>query len=81
MRAALVSRLDSDAGEVEVGRHGLYITKGGRSGVLLPQVATEYDWDRTTFLEQTCRKAGLAPGEWKEGAVISVFEAEVFGED
>jgi AmmeMemoRadiSam system protein B/AmmeMemoRadiSam system protein A len=71
----------SDAGDVEVGRHGLYITKGGRSGVLLPQVATEYGWDRTTFLEQTCRKAGLGPGEWKEGAVISVFEAEVFGEN
>lgn len=69
----------SDAGEIEVGRHGLYLTKGSRSGVLLPQVATEYGWDRTTFLEQTCRKAGLGPGEWKEGAVISVFEAEVFG--
>jgi hypothetical protein len=71
----------SDVGEIEVGRHGLYITKGGRSGVLLPQVAAEYGWDRATFLEQTCRKAGLGPGEWKEGAVISVFEAEVFGEE
>ena len=70
-----------DVGEIEVGRHGIYITKGMRSGVLLPQVATENGWDRNTFLEQTCRKAGLGPGEWKEGAVISIFTAEVFGED
>ena len=48
--------------------------------MLLPQVATENGWDRNTFLEQTCRKAGLGPGEWKEGAVISIFSAEVFGE-
>lgn len=69
-----------DVGEIEVGRHGIYITKGFRSGVLLPQVATEYGWDRETFLEQTSRKAGLGPEEWKEGSTISVFEAEVFGE-
>lgn len=71
----------SDVEKVEVGRHGLYISKGARSGVLLPQVAREYGWDRKTFLEQTCRKAGIGPDEWKEGASISVFEAEVFGED
>jgi AmmeMemoRadiSam system protein B/AmmeMemoRadiSam system protein A len=70
-----------DVAEIEVGRHGIYITKGGRSGVLLPQVATENGWDRDTFLEQTCRKAGLGPEEWKEGATISIFSAEVFGED
>jgi AmmeMemoRadiSam system protein B/AmmeMemoRadiSam system protein A len=69
-----------DVEEIEVGRHGIYITKGMRSGVLLPQVATENGWDRMTFLEQTCRKAGLGPGEWKEGAVISVFSAEIFGD-
>lgn len=71
----------ADVEEIEVGRHGIYITKGMRSGVLLPQVATENGWNRTTFLEQTCRKAGLGPGEWKKGAVISIFTAEVFGED
>jgi AmmeMemoRadiSam system protein B/AmmeMemoRadiSam system protein A len=70
----------ADVEEIEVGRHGIYITKGMRSGVLLPQVATENGWNRITFLEQTCRKAGLGPGEWKEGAVISIFSAEVFGE-
>jgi len=66
--------------EVQVGRHGLYITQGRRSGVLLPQVATEYGWDRTQFLEHTCLKASLSPDAWQKGASLSVFEAEVFGE-
>jgi hypothetical protein len=66
--------------EVQVGRHGLYITLGRRSGVLLPQVATECGWDRAQFLEHTCLKAGLAPDAWQKGASLSVFEAEVFGE-
>jgi len=70
----------ADVREIEVGRHGLFITKGPNSGVLLPQVATEYGWDRTTFLEQTCRKAGLPKNAWQEGAKILSFEAEVFGE-
>jgi AmmeMemoRadiSam system protein B/AmmeMemoRadiSam system protein A len=73
-------RPESDPEKIEVGRHGIYITKGHRSGVLLPQVATEYGWDRLTFLRQTCRKAGLGADEWKDGATISTFEAEVFGE-
>jgi len=66
--------------EIEVGKHGLYIKKGVCSGLLLPQVATEYNWDRETFLEQTCWKAGLPENAWKEGAVICIFGAEVFGE-
>ncbi len=70
----------ADIREIEVGRHGLYITRGFNSGVLLPQVATDYGWDRTTFLEQTCRKAGLPKNAWQEGAKILSFEAEVFGE-
>jgi AmmeMemoRadiSam system protein A len=69
-----------DAGEIEVGRHGLWIVRGHHRGVLLPQVATEYGWSREEFLEHTCRKAGLPPGAWREGADIYVFEAEVFGE-
>ena len=49
--------------------------------MLLPQVATEYGWDRETFLDHTCMKAGLAPGTWKEeGVKIEIFEAQVFGE-
>jgi AmmeMemoRadiSam system protein A len=71
----------TDVDEIEVGRHGIYITKGFYSGVLLPQVATEYGWDRETFLEHTCMKAGLPPETWKEeGVKIEVFEAQVFGE-
>jgi AmmeMemoRadiSam system protein A len=65
---------------IEVGRHGLLITWHGRRGLLLPQVPVERGWDRTTFLEQTCRKAGLPPDAWKQGARIEAFTAEVFGE-
>jgi len=65
--------------EIEIGRHGIYITKGLSRGVLLPQVAKEYGWDVETFLEQTCRKAGLPPDAWKSGAKIEIFAAEVFG--
>ncbi len=69
------------AEEVEVGRHGLLVSRGGRRGVLLPQVAVEHGWDRETFLEQTCRKAGLPGGAWREpGTEILAFEAMVFRE-
>ena len=67
--------------EVEIGRHGLLISHRGRRGVLLPQVPVEHDWDRETFLEHTCLKAGLAPGSWRdEGVELLGFTAEVFGE-
>jgi AmmeMemoRadiSam system protein A len=67
--------------EVRPGEHGLVIRGEGRSGLLLPQVAVEHGWDRETFLRQTCRKAGLAEGAWREGGVeVLVFTAEVFGE-
>ena len=65
---------------VEIGRHGLLITMAGRRGLLLPQVPVEHNWDRTTFLEQTCRKAGLPLEAWKNGATIEAFTAEVFGD-
>ena len=68
------------AESVEVGRHGLLISKAGNRGLLLPQVPTEHNWDRITFLEQTCRKAGLPLDAWKNGAAIEAFTAEVFGE-
>ena len=71
-----VSSLD----EIQVGRHGLVIEMGWRRGLLLPQVATEWNWDREMFVAQTCRKAGLPLDEWKKGAKIWKFEAEVFGE-
>ena len=67
--------------EIEVGRDGLIISRGRFAGLLLPQVASEYGWDRETFLDQTCVKAGLAPGSWRSGeARIEKFSAEVFGE-
>ena len=70
-----------DPSEIEVGRHGIFITRGFHSGVLLPQVATEYGWDRETFLEHTCAKAGLPADAWRDPETqIEVFEAQVFGE-
>jgi AmmeMemoRadiSam system protein A len=68
-----------DPEDVTVGTHGLCICKGMRSGLLLPQVAEEEGWDRETFLDQTCWKAGLAPGCWKErDTEILGFTADVF---
>jgi hypothetical protein len=65
--------------DIEVGKHGLYIKKGFYSGLLLPQVATDYNWSRQTFLEETCRKAGLPRNAWKEkGTELFMFSAEVF---
>jgi AmmeMemoRadiSam system protein A len=75
-----VPRRVKDASEIEVGRHGLVISKGGSKGLLLPQVPAEYDWDRETFLRHCCIKAGLGESEWKRGADIEVFEAQVFSE-
>jgi AmmeMemoRadiSam system protein A len=66
--------------EIEVGRHGLLISLGGRRGLLLPQVPVEHGWDRITFLEQTCHKAGLPANAWQSGASIEAFSAEVFGD-
>lgn len=67
--------------EIEVGRHGIYIISPRGRGVLLPQVATEYGWDRETFLEHTCLKAGLNGGCWRDPDVqILIFSAQVFGE-
>ena len=68
--------------EIVIGRHGLYIVQGFRAGVLLPQVATEWGWDRGEFLVQVCRKAGLPPEAWKAPtAELYLFEAAVFGEE
>jgi AmmeMemoRadiSam system protein A len=70
----------SDPAEVEVGRHGIIVSKGFRRGLLLPQVPGEYGWDRETYLRHGCLKAGLPPDEWKKGAKIEVFTAQVFSE-
>lgn len=71
----------TDVHLIEVGRHGLLISLGGLRGLLLPQVAAQYNWDRETFLAQTCRKAGLPTHAWRQpNVVIHVFEAQVFSE-
>lgn len=67
--------------EIEVGKHGLYITKGFHRGVLLPQVATEQKWDRQEFLRYLCLKAGLKETDWRKGANIFIFTAQVFTEE
>lgn len=65
--------------EIKVGEHGLYIRLGSSRGLLLPQVATEYKWDRDTFLQQTCSKACLPPTAWKDPqAEIYIFSADIF---
>jgi len=66
--------------EIEVGRDGLYITLGPYSGVLLPQVATDWGWDREEFLREVCLKAGLPADAWQKGAMLYRFSAQVFGE-
>ena len=68
-----------DVEEIQVGVHGIYMKRGGSSGLLLPQVATEWGWDRTTFLEHTCTKAGLPENAWRDKKTeIYIFSADVF---
>jgi AmmeMemoRadiSam system protein A len=72
----------SDPAQVIVGRDGLILELGGRSGLLLPQVATEWGFDRETFLCEVARKAGLPRDAWKRPeAKLWRFRAEVFGEE
>jgi len=67
--------------EIKVGTHGLFIKKGFYQGLLLPQVATDYKWNRTQFLEQTCFKAGLNKDCYKQLTTeIYIFSAIIFGE-
>lgn len=70
-----------DPGAIQPGLHGIKVRRGPCSGLLLPQVATEQDWDRETFLRHTCLKAGLPSDAWKDPATqIEIFTAIVFGE-
>ncbi len=70
-----------DIEEIEVGRDGLIVERGGARGLLLPQVASERGWDRETFLDHTCGKAGLPHSAWREGNVtIEAFSADVFSD-
>jgi AmmeMemoRadiSam system protein A len=67
--------------QIQVGVHGISIIKGHYRGVLLPQVAAEYGWDRDQFLRHTCIKAGLPEDAWQEECDIYIFSAQVFGEE
>lgn len=67
--------------KVQVGRHGLIVRGMGTSGLLLPQVATEYQWDAETFLNHTCMKAGLPDRCWTYKTIeILTFEGQIFSE-
>ncbi len=63
-----------------VGRHGVIVERGWNRGLLLPQVAVEHGWNACEFLDQTCRKAGLPAGAWRDGTSVTIFEADVFGD-
>lgn len=66
--------------EIELGRHGIFMVKDGRSGTFLPQVAADTGWTRDEFLGHCARdKAGLGWNGWRE-AELYVYEADVFGE-
>ncbi len=72
---------ETTADEVEVGKHGICVSRGFNRGVLLPQVATEQGWDKETFLAHCCLKAGLPSAAWQEaGTKLESFTAQVFGE-
>jgi len=68
-------------GAIEIGKHGLIVSKSFKSGLLLPQVATEFGWDAKTFLEETCHKAGLFETAWSlPESTVKIFSAQVFAE-
>ena len=67
--------------DLEIGVHGLYIKHGVHSGLLLPQVATAHNWNRTRFLQQICKKAQLSEEAWQNPKTeIYLFSTQVFGE-
>nr|MBN2277798.1 AmmeMemoRadiSam system protein B [candidate division Zixibacteria bacterium] len=69
----------ADLNDIQIGRDGLMVILGSHSGLLLPQVATENNWDLTTFLEQTCLKAGLPKISYRDKAAqIYKFSADIF---
>ena len=81
LEISVLSPLEDIAPEnIEVGRHGLLISRGGVRGLLLPQVAVEWSWDRERFLDETCRKAGLPLDAWRHGARIQAFTAQILEE-
>ncbi len=74
-----LQRID-DPGKIVLGRDGVVISKQGRGALFLPEVAVEQGWNREQMLEQLCRKAGLPPGAWREGAEFHTFQTMVLHE-
>ncbi len=68
------------AEEVVPGLHGLLVRQGFRRGLLLPQVASLYQWDSMRFLSEACRKAGLPADAWKRGAAVDAFLVDIIAE-
>jgi uncharacterized protein len=66
--------------EIEIGRHGLLISSVFARGLLLPEVAVEWNWNAERFLDETCRKAGLPEGAWRRDARVQGFTTQVFAE-
>lgn len=75
-----LERIEARPDAFTIGIHGLVVEEGARRGLLLPQVATEWEWTPEQFLGQTCVKAGLPPDAWRRGAAVYRFSAEVFGD-
>jgi uncharacterized protein len=74
-------RLIGSVADIELGKHGVYMTKGGHSAVFLPQVAAEQGWDRDELLDNLCYKAGLSPAAWHASDTrFQVFEGRIFEE-
>lgn len=69
-----------DIKKIKIGKHGIIISKGSSRGLLLPQVPVEWNWNLETYLRHGCLKAGLDENEWKKGAQIEIFSAQVFSE-
>lgn len=68
--------------QIRIGRDGLIVERGARRGLLLPQVAVDWDWDAEEFLSNCCMKAGLPPDAWLiKGTKVQRFEAIIFGEE
>ncbi len=80
--SALMPLMPIGVEEIEVGRHGLFISRGAYSGLLLPEVPTRYDWSREQYLVELCLKAGLPEDAWMAGDVeLYAFETEQWGEE
>jgi AmmeMemoRadiSam system protein A len=79
--SVLSTLFDIGPEEIEIGRHGLHVSSGFHRGLLLPQVAVEWNWDRERFLDETCAKAGLPADAWRRGVRIQGFTTFVFADD